>query len=176
MSIGPTYQRFQTGLIYEQFEEVCRKSSEKLALIYLGKGYTYSQLKEAIESLALSLYELGVTKGDKVMLYLTNCPQWVIAWLALLRIGAAVVPISPIYTPFDLRYMANDAEVETIFCLDTNFGYVAQVLPETSLKRVIICNVAELLPWLKRFIALTFNKIPTGRVNFKKMSFYLKSF
>jgi long-chain acyl-CoA synthetase len=110
------------GSIYEQFEKVCRDNPEKPALIYLGKIYKFSQLKEATENLAASLHRMGVSKGDKAVLYLPNCPQWIITWLALQRIGAIAIPISPIYTPIDLKYMANDSGAETIFCLDTNFG------------------------------------------------------
>ncbi|MFB3885083.1 MAG: class I adenylate-forming enzyme family protein [Thermodesulfobacteriota bacterium] len=149
--------------IYEQFEKVSRDFSEKTALVYLGKKYTFSQLHEAVETLASSLHRLGVARGSKSILYLSNCPQWVMAWFALLRIGAVAVPISPIYTPVDLKYMANDSEAESIFCLDTNFGYVAQVLPETRLKRVIVTNLAEILPWWKWLIGRGFNKIPMGK-------------
>lgn len=151
------------GSIYEQFEKVSQEFSERPALVYLGEKYTYSQLREAAERLAASLYDLGVARGDKAVLYLPNCPQWAMVWLALLRIGAVAIPISPIYTPIDLEYMSNDSGAETIFCLDTNFGYVAQVLPETGLRRVIVTNVAELLPWWKRLIGLGFNKVPKGR-------------
>jgi long-chain acyl-CoA synthetase len=150
--------------IYEQFERVCRDLPDKAALIYLGKIYTFSELKEAVESLAANLHRLGMKKGDKAVLYLSNCPQWVIAWLALLRVGAVAVPISPIYTPIDFKYMANDSGAETVFCLDTNFGYVTQVLPETGIKRIIVTNLAEPLAWWKRLIGLGFNKIPFGKV------------
>jgi len=151
--------------IYEQFEKVSRDFAEKPALIYLGMKYSFSQLREGTETLAANLHRMGVSKGDKAVLYLPNCPQWVVAWLALQRIGAVAVPISPIYTPADLEYMANDSGSETIFCLDTNFGYVTQVLPETKLKRVIVTNVAELLPWWKWLIGRGFNKIPMGNFN-----------
>jgi len=164
------------GSIYEQFEKVCRDVPEKPALIYLGKIHKFSQLKEGTENLAASLHRMGVSKGDKAVLYLPNCPQWIITWLALQRIGAIAIPISPIYTPIDLKYMANDSDAETIFCLDTNFGYVTQVLPETKLKRVIVTNLAELLPWWKWLIGRGFNKIPMGKsdsgeniVRFKKL-------
>lgn len=152
------------GSIYEQFEKVCRDFPEKPALIYLGKSWRFSQLKETVEILAANLLKMGITRGDRVILYLSNTPQWVISWLALLRIGAISIPISPIYTPMDLKYMANDSGAETIFCLDTNFGYVSQILPETGLKRVIVTNIAELLPWWKRWIGLSLNKIPSGKV------------
>ena len=152
------------GSIYEQFEKVCRDFVDKPALIYLGKRYTFSQLKEAVENLAANLHRLGMARGDKAVLYLSNCPQWVISWLALLRVGAVAVPISSIYTPIDLKYMANDSSAETVFCLDTNFGYVTQVLPETGIKRIIVTNLAEPLPWWKRLMGLGFNKIPFGKV------------
>jgi long-chain acyl-CoA synthetase len=151
--------------IYEQFGKVSRDFAEKPALIYLGMRYSFSQLWEVTENLAANLHRMGVSKGDKAVLYLPNCPQWVVAWLALQRIGAVAVPISPIYTPADLEYMANDSGSETIFCLDSNFGYVTRVLPETKLKRVIVTNVAELLPWWKWLIGRGFNKIPMGNFN-----------
>jgi long-chain acyl-CoA synthetase len=151
-----------TSSIYEQFETVCRDFPDSIALMYLGKTFTFSQLREAAESIAASLHDFGVTPGDKAILYLPNSPQWVMAWLALLRIGAIAIPISPIYTHVDLKYMANDSGAETIFCLDTNFNYVAQVLPETGLKRVITTNMAELLTWWKRLIGRGLSKVPRG--------------
>jgi long-chain acyl-CoA synthetase len=160
--------------IYEKFERVCRDFSDKPAVIYLGKAYRFSELKEATESLAANLHRLGIQKGDKAILYLSNCPQWVMAWLALIRIGAVAVPISPIYTPIDLKYMANDSGAETVFCLDTNFGYVTQVLPETGIKRVIVTNLAEPLPWWKRLMGFAFNKIPSGKVALCENVFKLK--
>jgi long-chain acyl-CoA synthetase len=71
--------------------------------------------------------------------------------------------------------MANDSGAESIFCLDTNFGYVAQVLPETRLKRVIVTNVAELLPWWKRLIGRGFSKIPLGKYDSGKNVFRFKN-
>jgi long-chain acyl-CoA synthetase len=153
---------------------VSRDFPAKLALIYLGVKYSFSQLHEAVESLAASLHRIGITKGDKAIVYLPNCPQWVITWLALQRIGAIAIPISPIYTPIDLEYMANDSESDTVFCLDTNFGYVAQVLPETKLKRVIVTNLAELLPWWKWLIGRGFNKIPMGKFDLRGNIFTFK--
>ncbi len=160
--------------IYEQFEKVSQDHRDKPAIIYLGKVYTFSQLREAIETLAANLYRLGLKKGDKAVLYLPNCPQWVIAWLALMRIGVIAIPISPIYTPIDLKYMTNDSGAESIFCLDTNFGYVMQVLPETQLKRVVVTNIAELLPWWKWWIGRGFNKIPIGKFDSGENIFVFK--
>lgn len=161
--------------VYEQFKRVCRDFPEKPAIIFLGRVFTFSQLKEIVENLSANLHRMGITQGDRAIIYLPNCPQWIISWLSLIRINTISIPISPIYTPIDLKYMANDSQAETIFCLDTNFGYVSQILPETQLKRVIVTNIAELLPWWKRFIGTCLNKIPTGKVGWDKNIFSFKS-
>ena len=149
--------------IYGYFEQTVQKFSEKSAVIYLGTEFTYGELKDLVERFAASLQYLGVTKGDRVILYLSNTPQWVIAWLGLMRLGAVSVPISPIYTPVDLEYMANDSEAETIICMDTNFGYVKDIIPETRLKRVIVTTMGELLPGWKQLLGKAFNRVPSGK-------------
>lgn len=151
-------------VIYELFQKACKDFGEKVALIYLGKRYSFSEIKEMVEKFAGSLLRLGVQEGDRVIIYLPNCPQWIISWLAVMRINAISVPISPVYTPTDLKYMINDSESTTIICADTNFGYVAEVFSETCLRRVIVTNIAELLPLTKRLIGFAFDRIPTGKV------------
>ncbi len=149
---------------FSRFEEICRENPAKPALVYLGDVFTYGELKEAIDRFATALTALDVGPGDKVMLYIPNCPQWLIANFAIQKIGAAVVPVSPIYTAFEVEYMANDAEVETIICLDTNFGYVNEIVGRAGIRNVIVTNITELVaPW-KRIIGRLFDKIPTGKV------------
>ncbi len=160
--------------IYESFNETAGRFPDKTALVYLGSKYTYSRLKELAERFAASLYNLGVGEGDKAIIYLPNIPQWIIAWLGLLRIGAVAIPITPIYTPYDLKYIANNSEAETIICLDTNFGYVIQVLPETRLKRVIVSRMVELLPWWKKLIGKGFDKVPEGKFTLGENIFTFK--
>ncbi len=162
------------GSVYELFQKTCEEMPKKRALVFLGETYTFSDLKELSDRFAASLLKNGVKEGDRVVLYLPNCPQWVVSWLAIMRINAVVVPISPVYTPSDLKYMVNDSEAETIICADTNFGYVAQVLTETCLKRIIVTNVAQLLPWWKRMIGMGFDRIPKGKVGFGENVFDYK--
>ncbi len=149
---------------FTRFEEVVEKYPDNVALVYLGEGISFKKLKEYIDRFATALHDLGVGKQDKVMLYIPNCPQWVIANFAVQRIGAVVVPVSPIYTAYEVDYMVKDAEVETIICLDTNFGYVDQVAREGRIKRIIVTNLADLLPFYKRLIGHLFDRIPKGDV------------
>ncbi len=148
-----------------RFEEMCNKYPKESALVYLGKNFTYADLLELINRFANSLHEMGVKKGDRVLLYVSNSPQYVIAYLGLQKIGAVPVPVSPIYTPFEIKYMLNNSEAKVVICMDTNFGYVVSVLPETDVEKVIITNVAEMLPSWKRILGRMFDRIPTGNIS-----------
>lgn len=160
--------------IYGCFEANAERFHSKTAIVYLGSVLSYSQLRELIELLAISLQDLGVKKNDMAIIYLSNIPQWFIAWLGLMRLGAIPIPISPIYTPMDLKYMVNDSGAETIICMDTNFGYVENILPETSVKRVIVTTMVELLPLWKRLLGKVFNRVPEGMFILKENVFSFK--
>jgi long-chain acyl-CoA synthetase len=150
--------------IYPFFENTAKKFPTKPALIYLGSTYTYAQLETLVNRAASSLAALGIQPGDKAIIFLPNLPQWTVAWLALQKIGAVAIPITPIYAPSDLQYIANDSGAETIFCLDTNFGYVSRVLAETKLQRVIVTTMVEFLPLWKRLLGKALNRVPEGQV------------
>jgi len=154
----------EAELTFTQFEKMAEKYPNRSAIIYLGEKFTYSRLRNLIDRFATALNRLGVRKGDKVMLYITNSAQWVIAFFGIQKIGAIVVPVAPIYTSFEIEYMINDSGAETIICLDTNFGYVQDIFPKTSLKRVIVTNLVDLLPLWKRTVGFLFDKIPNGIV------------
>jgi len=66
--------------VWKKFEEAVEKHPDKKALIYLGESCTFSELKEMIERLTASLSKLGLSKGDRAILYYPNIPQFVIVW------------------------------------------------------------------------------------------------
>jgi long-chain acyl-CoA synthetase len=150
--------------IYAAFEELARRRGRNTAVIYLGTRFSYLKVKDLAERFAAALLDLGVQSGERVIIYVPNTIQWVVAWLGIQRAGAVCLPITPIYTPHDLRYIANDSEAETILCADTNFGYVKRVLPETGLKRVIVTRMADVLPGWKRAFGYLFDVIPKGKI------------
>jgi long-chain acyl-CoA synthetase len=152
-----------TETIYGAFEETANKFPQKTAVIYLGERFRFGMLKEMVLQLAASLLRTGIREADRVVLYLFNMPQTIIAWLALERLGAVVVPVAPVYTSNDLKYLVKDAGAESIFCMDSNFNYVNEILPDTSLKRVVITNMLDLVPWWKRLIAKGFDRVPAGK-------------
>jgi long-chain acyl-CoA synthetase len=161
-------------LTFTQFEKMCEKYPNRPAIIYLGEKFTYTRLRDLIDRFATALNRLGVRKGDKVMLYITNSAQWVVSFFAIQKIGAVVVPVAPIYTSFEIEYMINDAGVETVICLDTNFGYVQEIFSKTGLKRAIVTNLVDLLPIWKRTVGFLFDKIPKGVVKTSEKVHFFK--
>jgi long-chain acyl-CoA synthetase len=145
-------------------ERAAEKYPDRTALIYLGQRFTYRKLLEDIRRFATALHALGLRKGDKIMLYIPNCPQFLIAYFGAQVIGAVPVPVSPIYTPHEIRYLIEDAEAETVLCMDTNFRYIQEVMPETRLKRAIVTTYVDMLPAYKRLLGFLFDVVPEGRI------------
>jgi long-chain acyl-CoA synthetase len=162
-------------LTFTRFDRMCEKYPDQSAIIYLGERFSYSRLKDLIDRFATSLVQLGIGKGDKVMLYISNSVQWVISFFAIQKIGAIVIPIPPIYTSFEIEYMINDSGAETVICLDTNFGYVKEIFSKTCLKRAIVTNLVDLLPLWKRTVGFLFDKIPRGTVDRDKNIYSFKN-
>ena len=144
------------------YDRACERTPEKTAIIYLGEKFSYRKLKELIDRFATALYEIGVSQNDRVMLYIPNCPQFLIGYLGIKRIGAVPVPVSPIYTPREVKYLVNDSRAETVLCQDTNYRYIMEIMPECCLKNVIVTNLVDLLPLYKKIFGALFDRVPNG--------------
>jgi long-chain acyl-CoA synthetase len=151
-------------LTFTRFDKMSERYPDKTAVLYLGERVSFARLQDLSERFGGALNGLGVKKGDKVMIYISNCIQWIIAFLGIQKIGAVIVPVSPIYTSHELDYMIKDSGAETIICLDTNFCYASEVFSDTGLKRIIVTNLADPLPFWKRYFGVLFDKIPHGKV------------
>ena len=132
------------------FLEMCDKYAKKQAIIFYGKQITYSELKKQVESLATALAGLGVGKGDVVALYVLNSPQYVISYMAVLMTGAAVTPVSPVFTSHELKYQLEDSGAKTIICQD--ILYENLVRTDIAMDRVIITGIDEYLTPIKKIL------------------------
>jgi long-chain acyl-CoA synthetase len=150
--------------VAEAFRQVVARLPGKTALVFLGERYRYEQLDAWSDSLAGSLARRGVGPGDRAMIYAPHSPQWVIAFFALQKLGAVPVPVTHVYGPADLGFIANDSGAKTAFCADTNFGHLDAIRARTPLRQVIVTGVADLLPAWKRIAGHALDRIPGGKV------------
>ncbi|HTY22821.1 MAG TPA: class I adenylate-forming enzyme family protein [Desulfomonilaceae bacterium] len=150
--------------IFKAFAAMAEKYPDKTAILFLGTRFSYKKLLDLIERFAASLAALGFKQGDRILMYIPNSIHFVIAWLGIQRLGAVAVPITPIYTSADLNYIATDTGAKAVVCSDRNYGYVKRSLPDTSIEKVIIVNLVDLLPMWKRLFGHLADKVPTGNV------------
>ena len=156
-------QSTQPLTIPAHFGGLLDSCSHKTAVIYLGEEFSYRRLNRLSNSFAQGLRQRGVTSGSRVIIYLPNSIQWIISWLGVLKAGAIAVPITPIYTPSDVEYIADDTGARAIVCTDRNYGYVSQVIEKTSIEEVIVSNLADMLPLYKKFFGWAFDLVPKGK-------------
>jgi len=130
------------------FDEMADKYSGKAALIFYGKKIKYGELKQLTDRFAAALSALGVAKGDTVALYLLNCPQYVIAYIGALKVGAKITPISPVYTSQEVKHQLVDSDAKTVICEDILYDNIEKTGVE--LDHIILSSIADYLPALKR--------------------------
>ncbi len=85
---------------------------QKVALVFMGRTWTYSQLQFEAEKIASALRKMGVQKGDRVVLDMQNCPQLVISHFAILRLDAVVVPVNPMNRTEELKHYILDPDTK----------------------------------------------------------------
>ena len=146
--------------VHRLFDEAAERYAGRPALAFYGRTITYRELREATDRFANALAALGVRKGDRVALYLLNSPQFVIAYFAALKCGAIVTPISPVYTSHEVRYQLADSGARVVVCQDILYDKVHKAA--AALDAVIVTNVNEYLPALKRLLSKKKAGIPAA--------------
>lgn len=116
---------------------------DRAATQFLGAQLTFAEIKRRTDALAASLAQLGIAKGDRVGIMLPNCPQYIVAAFAILKLGAVVVNINPSYTAREVLIVLQDSGSRAMITLDTLAALVDGVRSQTPLEAVIVTSLAE---------------------------------
>jgi len=119
---------------------------DHVALSFYGRDISYATLNNLVDRMAWGLSGLGVTRGDRVAIHMQNCPQFVIAYLGVLRAGGVAVAVNPMFKGAELEYELNDAGAETLVGLDFLYPELQKVRDRTPLKNVVLSSLADFLP------------------------------
>lgn len=132
-------------------DETSARYPDRTAIIFMGKKITYSALSKMVNRFAASLQRLGISRGDRVVLFLPNSPQFVIAYYGILKAGAVVVPANPLYTQRELLHLLEDSGATTVITLDLKalFDKVNAVKQTAGLEHIIVSSIQEYLPFPK---------------------------
>lgn len=116
---------------------------DKIATAFQGAHLTFREIKEQSDKLATAFIRLGIAQGDRVGIMLPNCPQYVIAAFAILRLGAIVVNVNPLYTPREVAVVAEDSEMRLILTLDALAPISLAVKEQTKIENVVVTSMGE---------------------------------
>ncbi len=139
-----------TETLVDMIADSVRRHRRAVALDFFGQTLTYDELGEAIERAAGGLRRLGVGAGDRVALVLPNCPQHVIAFYAVLRLGAIVVEHNPLYTERELRHQFEDHGATVAIVWDKVAPVVLDFPADLGVTRVVSVDLTRAMPWRTR--------------------------
>ena len=146
----PSEIELPTGSLFDLVEASVSEFGDNIALEFFGATTTYAELGEQILRAAEGLRLLGVQKGDTVALVLPNCPQHVIAFYAVLRLGAIVVEHNPLYTPRELRHQFEDHGAKVAIVWNNVVDTVQQFPADVAVESIVSIDITRAMPFTTR--------------------------
>ncbi|PYR60630.1 MAG: hypothetical protein DMF91_11830 [Acidobacteria bacterium] len=116
---------------------------DRPATAFLGAELTFQQIKDRSDPFAAALAGLGIAKGDRVGIMLPNCPQYIVAAFAVLRLGAIIVNVNPTYTAREVLTVANDSAMRVLITLDRLAPLAIGVRDQTRIEHIVVTSLGE---------------------------------
>jgi long-chain acyl-CoA synthetase len=142
LTVGPVTTSLPWLLLH-----AAEKSPQAPALVFFGRTISYGDLNRQTAGLANALQILGLAPGERLGIFLPNCPQLVIAYHAALRLGAAVVMLNPLLSAKELAYQLADSGTQRLVLLDHLLPRLEEIRGQVNLTQTIITSLADSLPW-----------------------------
>ncbi|WP_091232982.1 long-chain-fatty-acid--CoA ligase [Microbacterium sp. 3J1] len=139
-----------TGSLIDIVAASARDYPDAPALQFFGRETTYAELQDAIDRAATGLRDLGVRPGDPVAIVLPNCPQHIVAFYAVLRLGAVVVEHNPLYTPRELRKQFEDHGAKHAIVWNKVVATVQEFPADLAVANLVSVDVTRAMPFLTR--------------------------
>jgi fatty-acyl-CoA synthase len=130
--------------LYYNLEVSAARYSEKTAISYYGTPLTYGRLNSEVEALTGYLQgPCGVKRGDRVILYMQNSPQFIIAYYAILRADAVIVPANPMNLTEEMKHYIEDSGSSVAICAADLFPRLEPLMSPEGLRKVIVADYAD---------------------------------
>ncbi|WP_411722533.1 long-chain-fatty-acid--CoA ligase [Mycetocola sp.] len=136
----------QNGCLGDLVDASADAHPSQVALEFFGATTTYRQLQHAISRVAEGLRALGVQKGDPVAVVLPNCPEHIVAFYAILRLGAIVVEHNPLYTPRELRHQFEDHGAKVAIVWDKVVATVQDFPEDIAVTSLVSVDITRSMP------------------------------
>jgi long-chain acyl-CoA synthetase len=160
----PAEIELPTESLVEMFERSVAEAGDHPAMEFFGRRTSYAKLGEQVDRAAEGLRRLGVRAGDRVALILPNCPQHVVAFYAVLRLGAVVVEHNPLYTAKELRHQFENHQARVVIAWDKAASAVKAFPKDIEIDHVVSVNLLQEFPTIKRLaLGLPVTKLRASR-------------
>lgn len=123
-----------------------RSHPDKPVLIFYGRELGFRELDELSDRFAALLQAGGVQPGDRVAVYLPNCPQFLVAFYGILKLGAVHVPVNPLFRAQEVLYQLKDSGARHVLALDQIADVIESVRDEVGLLQVWTTSFRDMLP------------------------------
>ena len=150
----------KTYLAY--FREAVQSVPDRVAVNYMGTGITFHELDRLSNKFAYFLKSRGMQPGDAVGVHLPNLPAYYISIIGTLKAGCVLSGVSPLLQPKELQYQLNDSDAKLLVTLDIFLDKIAAVFQNSGVKTVVVTQIADFLPTVKKVLGKILKKIPSA--------------
>jgi long-chain acyl-CoA synthetase len=148
----PESIKYENATMADYLEQSAKEFPNAVALIFQGYNVTYAQFKDMADRFATCLTDFGIKKGDAVSILLPNCIPCVVAYYAILKIGAIVVMNNPLYSDPELEHQFNDSGSKVLITLDLLGNRMIDLRPKTKIKQIVYMTLGDYLPFPKNLL------------------------
>jgi long-chain acyl-CoA synthetase len=139
-----------TGSLFDLLETSVALYPEHIALEFFGSTTTYRELGDQVSRAAEGLRALGVKAGDTVAIVLPNAPQHIVAFYAVLRLGAIVIEHNPLYTPRELRHQFEDHGAKIVIAWNKVVDTIKAFPADVAVGTIVSVDVTRSMPPITR--------------------------
>ncbi len=125
---------------------IAKKDPDRAATIFYGAEMTFRQWDDDSNRMANALSKMGYGKGDTAHLYLHNCPQLFVAYMAAMKLGMIVFFADPGFKAFEMKYCLGDSGAQVVFAFDNNYENLQELHKGGVIKDVIVTSFQDVLP------------------------------
>ncbi|WP_299326782.1 long-chain fatty acid--CoA ligase [Parasphingopyxis sp.] len=155
---GTWDKSFAPLTVPQMFAESAAKHPDAYLADFMGRKYSYADVRLGVNRVARGLQKLGIKKGDRVGLFLPNVPHYLAGYYGAMKMGATVVNFSPLYTVDELTHQVEDSGTKLLLTLSAKalLPTALEVLDKSSLEKLVVGTVVEALPLAKSLMFRVF--------------------
>jgi long-chain acyl-CoA synthetase len=132
--------------VSEYLRERARLQPDKAVIIFYGRALGFAELDELSDRFAALLAARSVQRGDRVAVFMPNCPQFLIAFYGILKLGAVHVPVNPLFKAEEVLYELRDSGAQVMLALDQLMDVARAARDQGAVRHLFVTSFADMRP------------------------------